>query len=334
LPDNAFPSPLSERPLVTVIGEALIDLVPTGPASAYEARPGGSPFNVAVGLARLGVRTSLMARLADNAFGRILRAHAEGEDIDLSAAPHAVEPTTLAVVSIDEDARATYDFYFNGTADWQWTLGETARLRTDTAILHFGSIASWTAPCADLIHAMVAGVHRERRALTSYDPNVRASLLGDPGRARDLIERSISVSNIVKASYEDIEWLYPMTSIDHVAARWLELGALFVVITDGPNGAIGYLPNAEPVRRPGRKVSVADTVGAGDSFTSGLLCGFVTRGVLTVHDLADCPSSVVGAIIDDAILVSSITCERIGADPPTAAALEQHLLKTAPAPTD
>lgn len=320
--------------MVTVIGEALIDLVPTGPAGGYEARPGGSPYNVAVGLARLGVRTSLMARLADNAFGRILRAHAEGEDIDLSAAPHAVEPTTLAVVSVDEDARASYDFYFDGTADWQWTSAEIGRLNPETAILHFGSIASWTSPGSELIHSMVAGVHSAGWALTSYDPNVRASLLGDPGRARDIIERSITVSNIVKASSEDVEWLYPMSSVDHVAARWLELGAQLVVVTDGPDGATAHRAASEPIRRPGRRVVVADTVGAGDSFTSGLLAALVARGILTPDALARMSASVLGDVLDEAILVSSLTCGRVGADPPTAAAREQYLLNSAHAPTE
>jgi hypothetical protein len=100
---------------VTVIGEALIDMVQFGAPGEYRARPGGSPFNVAVGLARLGHRTALMARLAENTFGRMLRAHAAAEGIDLTVSPHAAEPTTLALVSMDTEGRADYDFYFDGT---------------------------------------------------------------------------------------------------------------------------------------------------------------------------------------------------------------------------
>ena len=113
---------------LTVIGEALIDLVPGEAPLAYRASPGGSPYNVAIGLARLGQDTALMARLADNAFGRILRDRAEAEGMDLDAAPHASEPTTLAVVSLDADGHANYDFYVDGTADWQWTATETSRM--------------------------------------------------------------------------------------------------------------------------------------------------------------------------------------------------------------
>lgn len=115
-------------PRLTVIGEALIDLVPGQKPSWYEAKPGGSPFNVAIGLARLGHRTTLMARLADDSFGDLLRGHAAAENIDLGYAPVATEPTTLAVVGLDRDARASYSFYLQGTADWQWTDAETARL--------------------------------------------------------------------------------------------------------------------------------------------------------------------------------------------------------------
>lgn len=142
-------------PRLTVIGEALIDLVPGQKPSWYEAKPGGSPFNVAIGLARLGHRTTLMARLADDSFGDLLRGHAAAENIDLGYAPVATEPTTLAVVGLDRDARASYSFYLQGTADWQWTDAETARLPRDTAVFHMGSLASWTPPGDERIHAAV-----------------------------------------------------------------------------------------------------------------------------------------------------------------------------------
>src|SRR5580700_4369560 len=112
---------------VTVIGEAIVDLVPGGQPRTFQAVPGGSPYNVAIGLARLGHRATLMARLAATAFGRILRGPAQAQGIDLRAAPTAAVPATLAVVSLDAQARASYDFYLNGTADWQWTAEETGR---------------------------------------------------------------------------------------------------------------------------------------------------------------------------------------------------------------
>ncbi|MGW7539838.1 carbohydrate kinase family protein [Streptomyces sp. NPDC054770] len=305
-------------PAVTVIGEALIDLVQLDAPGDYRARPGGSPFNVAVGLARLGHRCALMARLADNAFGRILRAHATAEGIDLTYAPAATEPTTLAVVSMDAEGQASYDFYLEGTADWQWTQVEAAHVPPETAVLHFGSVASWTPPAGDHIHATVQRLRASGTALISYDPNVRPVLLGDPERGRRAVERSVGVAHIVKASREDVEWLYPDTPVERVAARWLELGALLVVITDGPDGAHAFHTSAESVSRPGRKAAVVDTVGAGDAFTSGLLGALLRRGLHTPETVATATAAVLAAAVDDAVLVSALTCERLGADPPTA----------------
>lgn len=312
------PIPQTDPFVVTVIGEALIDLVPHGDPGDFRAQPGGSPFNVAIGLARLGHRTSLMARLADNAFGRILRDHAAAEGIDLTCAPRATEPTTLAVVSMDADARASYDFYFNGTADWQWTASEAALVPEDTAVLHFGSVASWTSPGADHIHAAVSEARQRGRTLISYDPNVRPVLLQDPARAREAVERSVRAAHIVKASREDVEWLYPDVGIEEISARWLELGAVLVVITDGAEGAHVFPAGAAAMSRPGRKVAVADTVGAGDAFTAGLLGALVRHGLHTPAGIADSSPTVLAAVIDDAILVSALTCERVGADPPVA----------------
>ena len=303
-------------PRLTIIGEALIDLVPGDAPGRYEARPGGSSFNVAVSLARLGHDVTLMARLADNAFGRLLREHAAAERIDTSRAPKAAEPTTLAVVTLDREARATYDFYLEGTADWQWSDEELARIPDDTAVFHMGSLASWTPPGDARIHAAATRLRDGGRVLVSYDPNIRPATLGDPARARTLVERSVGVAHLVKASREDTEWLYEGASREEVSQRWLELGATLVVITDGPGGAHLFRDDSGPLHRPGHQVRVADTVGAGDAFTAGLLGGLARRGVHAPGRLRDCPPALLAAAADEAVLVSALTCQRVGADPP------------------
>jgi len=304
--------------VLTVIGEALVDLVPGDRPGDYQARPGGSPLNVAVGLARLGHRTALMARLADDTFGRQLRAYAVAEGLDLAQAPHAAEPTTLAVIGLDSSARASYDFRAAGTADWQWTDAELARIPPDTSVLHVGSLASWTSPGDLRVHAAAAALRREGTVVVSYDPNVRPDLLGEPARARPLIERFASAAHIVKASRDDIAWLYPGAGLEQVSGRLLDLGALLVVITDGPRGAHLYRAGHSPVSCPGLRVGVADTIGAGDAFTAGLLGGLSRRGLLAPDDLLRWPSELLAATVGEAVLISALTCERVGADPPFA----------------
>lgn len=307
-------------PLLTVIGEAVVDLVPGDLPGQYQAKPGGSPFNVAVALARLGHRTTLMARLADNAFGRQLRGHALAEGLDLAHAPRAAEPATLAVVGLDKSAVASYDFYLEGTADWQWTDAELARVPRDTSVLHVGSLASWLSPGDQRVHAAVAAQRREGSVVISYDPNIRPHLLGEPARARPLIERFAAIAHIVKASREDIDWLYPGAGPAQVSDRLLGLGALLVVITDGPRGAHLYRAGCAPLSCPGRPARLADTIGAGDAFTAGLLGGLSRRGLSAPADLLHCPADPLAATLEEAVLISALTCERVGADPPFARA--------------
>jgi fructokinase len=299
-----------------VIGEALVDLVPDPAVGGYREAPGGSPFNVAIGLARLGNRSALMARFSDDRFGRLLRSTAAAEGVDLQAAPHAAERSTVATASVGEGASTTYEFDMDGTADWQWTAAELRELDPGTDVLHFGSIAAWTPPGAERIADLVSDLRARGRVLISYDPNVRPTVIGGRERGVELVERSVRRAHVVKASREDLEWLYPELGVDEVAGRWSELGATVVVVTDGAEGATAYRRTGDPVRRPGRNVTVVDTIGAGDAFTAGLLTGLVRRRLHRNGRLAKTAEGALADIVDEAVLVSAITCERLGADPP------------------
>jgi fructokinase len=307
--------------MVTVIGEAIIDLIPAAGARAYTACPGGSPFNVAVGLSRLGLDTALMARLGDTAFGRLLREQAAAEGIDLSAAPQPAEPASVAVVSLNAAAQASYDFYLDGTADWHWTAAEIDRVPAATQVLHFGSLASWTPPGDEMILGLARRMRDRGDVLVSYDPNIRARLLMDSARGRRLAERGVALAHLVKASTEDIAWLYPGLSQAEVAPHWLGLGASVVVITDGPAGADAYSRARPAVHRPAHDVPVADTVGAGDSFTSALLGWLVRHDQHAPADLARSADIDLSAALEEAIVAAELTCQRPGAEPPTAAEL-------------
>jgi fructokinase len=298
-----------------VLGEALVDLVPDR-ETGHRAKSGGSPFNVAVGLARLGNRTSLMARFADDRYGRLLRDAAAAEGLDLSAAPRAAERASVATASFDADARATYDFDIDGTADWQWTAAELREIPPGTELLHFGSLASWTPPGAERIGDLVSELRARGGVAISYDPNVRPAVLGGRGRGVELVEESVARAHVVKASGDDIDWLYPGLAVEEVAGRWSGLGADLVVMTRGADGASAYRRGRAPLHRPGRPVNVADTIGAGDAFTAGLLTGIARRGLHRGPRFAEIPDCTLTEMLDEAVLVASITCERAGADPP------------------
>ena len=304
------------KPVLTVIGEALVDLVPGGATGTYREKPGGSPFNVAVGLARLGNRTSLMARFAEDRYGRLLRAAASVEGIDLRAATRAAERATVAIASVEDAGHVTYEFDMEGTADWQWTAAELRGLSHTTEVLHFGSIASWTPPGAERIAELVGELRATGRVLISYDPNVRPLVIGPRGRAVELVERDVGLADVVKASREDLDWLCPGLPVKDIAARWNNLGAEVVVVTDGAAGATAYSRRRAPMRRPGRPVAVVDTIGAGDAFTAGLLTGLVRRHLHRTGRLAEASQGTLADMVDEAVLVSAITCEREGADPP------------------
>jgi fructokinase len=301
------------EPIVAVVGEALIDLVDGTP------RPGGSPLNVAIGLARLGQPTAFLGRFARDDYGRVLRAHATQSGVDLRHAIDAAEPSTVARVRLDERGSAHYEFTVDGTADFGWTDGELATIASSIRVMHFGSLASWLPPGAAVIDRRIAALHADGRVLISYDPNVRPTLQPDPAAARTQIEASLRHAHIVKASDEDVRYLYPDEPVETIAERWQLMGPALVVITRGATGPLAATSTGA-LTRPSYPVDVVDTVGAGDAFTSGLLDALVRHGVHT-RDQLTATNAVIGAL-DDASVVAAITCSRAGANPPTRAEVD------------
>jgi fructokinase len=309
--------------VVAVAGEALVDFVPAGGPGVFQAAPGGSPANVAVGLARQEVPTRLLARIADDLLGHRLRAHLEGNGVDLSFAVRAAEPTSLAIVAVGPDGVVEYDFRVEGTADWQWRDHELAgALDGGVVALHAGSLALTMPPGADVLQRLLAGA---RQAMTvTYDPNCRPLLMGSPDTVRGRIEALIALADVVKASADDLAWLLGGRAPEQVAEAWLDKGPSLVVITLGPAGLLAATRQAGVVRRPGRPVEVVDTVGAGDACMAALLAGLHRRGLLGQDRraaLRTMDAASVTELADEAVLAAAITCTRPGADPPTAAEL-------------
>ncbi|MFD5917026.1 carbohydrate kinase [Kitasatospora sp. NPDC058201] len=296
-------------PHFVVIGECVADVVRTDGAPDT-VHPGGSPANVAYGLARLGLPTALLTQLGDDPYGGLIRAHLESAGVAVLAGPAEGLRTPSAVVRLDGEGRARYTF------DIGWTL-PAGELPHPPGHLHIGSIAAVTEPGAASVLALVE--HWRGRAGVSYDPNVRPALLGGRDEAVRRVERCVGLSDLVKASDEDLAWLYPGRDPEDVARHWLGLGPATVAVTLGPDGAFAVTSDGRRSEVPARPVEVADTVGAGDAFTAALLHARHT-----------------GAGLDEALTraatAAALTVSRPGANPPDAAELAAALEAPASAP--
>jgi fructokinase len=286
--------------------------------------PGGSPANVAVGLGRLGVRTAFGGRLSRHGFGPWLREHLRANGVDLTPSVDAPELPTLAVVSLDDNGRATYTFYGRETADWQWADHE---LSPDprVAAVHTGSLATTLDPGASVLSRWLASLRSAGDVLISFDPNVRPWLVDDLSAYRRRLEDVASTAHIVKASDEDIVAVYPGTDPAVVVDRWLSAGASLVLVTEGGRGASAAHRNGARARCAPPDVTVVDTIGAGDSFTAGLLAYLADEDLLTPAGAAGLSSAQLEAGLRQAVTASALTCTRAGADPPDQARLAAFL---------
>lgn len=288
-----------------VIGESLVDLIADSTPGTFTARPGGSPFNVAVGLARLDQRVSFVTQYGDDALGRILNATLTANGIQAKSSPH---PTSIAIATPDPNGSASYDFRF------EWRLsGDAVDLPTNAACLHTGSLASVVEPGRK---AVLAAVQRARIAglPVSFDPNIRQSLTPDRTAVRTAVEEIVAAATIVKTSIEDINWLYPEDDPIQRTHRWAADGSRLVVLTRGPLGSIGFTKR-QRVAVQASPTRVADTVGAGDSFTAALLSHLATTGSL--RSAANLTAARIRDALEFASRASAITCAHTGAHGPT-----------------
>jgi fructokinase len=283
-----------------VVGESLVDLI-SGPGSwRFEATAGGSPRNVAVGLAAAGQPVRLASEVGDDLFGAFLRGHLSAHGVG-TAELAAGGATSVAFARLDRDGRASYDFRFT----WTWSAApDLAGVRC----LHAGSLAAVTDPGAAAVRRVMAAA-RAGGVPVSYDPNLRPALLGSPRAVRGRIEELVGLASIVKVSDEDLRWLYPGRPGVAAAGRWARQGPALVVVTRGPRGAValrpGYAAECDPP-----DVALVDTVGAGDAFTAGLLASLASDGAL-----ADPGPEAVDRALRQATATAAAVCAQRGAGP-------------------
>lgn len=310
------------RPVV-VIGEVVADAFVEAPADApapaaalaLRVRPGGSPANTAVALGRLGAPTRFLGRLSRGVLGEAMRAHIAASRVDVSACIRTGAPATLAITSIDPAGRAVYDFYVDGTADWAWTAAELAAGRAgEASCVHAGSLALVLPPGGPLIEDTLRAARGQ--ATISIDPNARPRLVpAEAYRAR--LPTWVALADILRMSDEDLAYLAPDLSIDDAFAAWHAAGVALAVITRGADGAVASLRGARVIAAAAPVQDLVDTVGAGDSFTAGLLDWLWRRGHLGGR-LDHLAPDDVAAAMTFAAQVAGHTCRVAGADPPWA----------------
>jgi fructokinase len=298
---------------IVVAGEALIDLAPRD--GTLVPLPGGSPYNVAVGLGRLGNPAAFLGHRSTDGFGRLLASRLDAAGVGLDTTSLTDDPTTLAVVHLDDQGRASYGFYLDGTSAAGLREDELPDLADALAVhLSLGAITLDTRPAGDAFAALVDRESGQRTV--SLDPNVRPSVIADLGAYAQRLEALVARCDLVKVSDEDLHLLHPEEPAHEVARRWVRSGPAVVVVTRGPDGALGVTAEGDEVEVAGETVDVVDTVGAGDAFTSGLLDALAQRGRLERDALRDLGVGDLRAALQAAVHVAAITCTRPGADPP------------------
>jgi fructokinase len=306
--------------MIIVIGEALIDLIQDRENNdEYKAVVGGASANVSIALARLEAPHTFLARISTDSFGKQIREKLQKNNVNLDKAIETNEPTTLAVVSINEQGSPTYSFYVNGTADWGWTPEELPNL--EAKAIQFGCLTMAMEP-GNLHIEKWAKAQAEAKTI-SHDINMRPALGFDQAKEKERVERVNSFSHIIKASDEDLEWLDPTRTPEQTAIEWSK--NKLVLITKGSEGVDVYKNQEKLFNVPSRKIKVVDTVGAGDTFTANLLAQFLENNHLgenPTHKLMNIKDEDLHTYVHIAGIAASINCERAGAEPPTKADLQ------------
>ncbi|EUC00410.1 Fructokinase [Rhizobium sp. CF080] len=303
--------------MILCCGEALIDMLPrdtTLGEKGFAPYAGGAIFNTAIALGRLGQPTAFFTGISDDLMGDVLRETLSKSGVDYSLAAVSSRPTTIAFVKL-VNGQATYAFYDEGTAGRMITEADLPALGDDCEAMHFGAISLIPEPCGGTYEALMAREYRKR--VISFDPNIRPGFIKDKPKHMDRVRRMAAMSDIIKFSDEDLDWFGMQGDHDTLAAHWLDHGAKLVVLTRGADGATGYTKSFK-VSVPSERVTVVDTVGAGDTFDAGILASLKMQGLLTKPQVANLVEAQVANALALGAKAAAVTVSRAGANPPFA----------------
>jgi fructokinase len=295
---------------IWVCGEALIDKISSG--GEVREIPGGGPANTAHALARLALKNEFIGGLSTDRYGQLMREQFIAAGVGLQFTPVHELPTCIADVTIAADGSATYTFLIDGTATFAYdeknlpTI-DLALSKNEVDAIYFGTLATIVEPGASVLFEWMKNAVGKVPII--FDPNIRPSVLSDREKYQSAVARFLQISDVVKASSDDIGWLYPDMHEFEVAKSWLEHGVKLVVITRGENGLVG-ITHEHMIEVPGIAVDVVDTVGAGDTVGAILAEGIVA------HGFERAVNAELSHILQRAVHASAITCSRQGAQPP------------------
>jgi fructokinase len=303
--------------MIVCCGEALIDFLPRklpNGDSVYQPYCGGSVFNTAIALGRLGISTGFFNGLSTDFFGDMLVEALKASKVDLKYAKVWDKPSTLAFVKLT-DGHARYSFFDDNSAGRMLTSRDWPKLDVRVQALHFGSISLIPEPGGTTLESLMKREAKTR--VISLDPNIRPSQIKNRRAHLARLGRLIAIADIVKISDEDVTWMTGRSEFAKAAAKWLKSGAKIVVVTKGGEGVEAFTKGFS-ISQPAVKVKVADTVGAGDTFTAGLLAALSRAKLLDKKKLAAISQADLEAALAFAAKAAAITVSRPGADPPWA----------------
>ncbi|MDA3859406.1 MAG: carbohydrate kinase [Roseovarius sp.] len=308
--------------MILCCGEALIDMIPAPTKAGLDGfvpHCGGAVFNTAIALGRLGMQTGMLTGLSNDMFGQKLTDALKASHVEISHVITTDRPTTLAFVRL-LNGHATYDFYDENSAGRMLKPDDMPMLPAEISALYFGGISLACEPGADA-YASLLERESDGRAVM-LDPNIRPSFIRDIDRYRSRLERMLTLTDIVKVSDEDLNWILPdpMSLLEKVEAM-LNKGPSLVILTRGGEGATGFLSNGTEVEVPAVRAQICDTVGAGDTFNAGVLAKLSELGQLRKSSLNQLSEGILRDVLSHGARVAAITVSRVGANPPWAGEL-------------
>ncbi|WP_134725275.1 carbohydrate kinase family protein [Paracoccus luteus] len=297
--------------MILCAGESLIDMVPRD--GLFQPLPGGSVWNTALALGRLGAPAGYLWPISRDGFGESLLRPLADAGVDTALCPRSDRPTTLAFVTLT-GGEARYAFYDEGSAGRMLQESDLPALPGGLTALFIGGISLVPDPCGAAVEVLATRAAADGVPVM-LDPNIRPFFIADAAAHRDRLDRLIGLASIVKLSADDLAWLNPGADPAQAARALLDRGPALVLQTGGAAGAVAHTARGS-LRAPAIRVAVADTIGAGDTFNAGMLDALHRAGALS--RLAALDDATLAAALAHAARAAAITVSRPGADPPWA----------------